>query len=156
MPTFIAFNAASAVQYADVIKGDFRMQVAVPTLPTATQARKFGLFAVDRDSGLYFEVTGTTFRAVARDATSVDGSTTSTITFEPSWAGTPIEYRILWEAGLAHFYVDGTRKATIAFPASNILTSIPLSLYVSNSVADNLLVGYIDSLGVQSFTRVTT
>lgn len=151
MPTFLIFNAAEAVQYADIGKGDLRMDVVIPTAPTANDNRKWGFFAPSKGSGLYFQITGTTFQAVAIDGPT-GADTTVSITFETEWVGTEQVYRIVWEAGLAHFYVAGTKKATIAFEDDNLdLASIPLSVYVYNANADNMLVGYVEALGVQSY-----
>lgn len=154
MATYLIFNAASAIQYGDVLKGDFRIKAVIPTIPAAGHARKFGLFSAHSGSGLYFEVTGTTFQAVIKDG-NANQTATAPITFETVWAGEPLEFKIRWEANLVHFYIDGTRKATLSMTSAIDLASTPLSIYISNSNADVMLVGNIEAQGLQAYTTNT-
>lgn len=138
---FLVFNAAEAIQYADVVKGTYYFEAVIPTAPTASDVRIWGLYSKNRDLGLYFEITGTTFRAVVKDGNK-DKIVTSEMTFETSWVGVPIEYKIIWDAGSAEFYVDRVHKCTLSFADDDIaLATEPLSLYIRNGNSDNMLVG---------------
>lgn len=152
MSTYLVFNTAAAAQNIDLMKGDFRFAIVVPTDPTAGDSRKFGLYSSNKGSGIYFEISGTTFQAVAIDGVTGE-STEESITWESSWTGTKRVFRIIWQAGMAHFYVDGTKKATIAFSDEDLdLASTPMRVYIKNDNADDMLVGYIECVGVQSYS----
>lgn len=150
MATYLNFNSAEGIQDSSIVKGDLRMNLLVPTAPKAGDSRKFGFYSASKASGIYFEVSGTTFRAVARDGEKEESST-ETITFSTDWVGQFTVYRIVWGAGMAHFYVGETKMATVSFVDLD-LTSVPLSIYINNGEADDLLVSYIECRDIQNYT----
>jgi hypothetical protein len=147
MSTVLNFNSAEAIQYADLVKGDIRFKILIPTAPKAGDSRKFGFYNVNKDSGIYFEVTGVTFRAVIRDGEKEE-STVSAVTFSDDWAGRLIVYRIVWGAGMADFYVEDVKVATLPFVDYD-LTTTPLSLYINNGEADDMLLSYVECRDIQ-------
>ncbi|MBI4136861.1 hypothetical protein HY469_02250 [Candidatus Roizmanbacteria bacterium] len=127
-------NIASYMQFK---YGIFRIALNVPTTPSAGEAKKWGLLlpAAAAIGSMYFEITGTTFRAVSYDE---DGNAqTTTLT----WGGEGAEqvFEIEWESDLIIFKRAGTPVATHQTRVGNV----PLPLYLINSDADNTDVGYL-------------
>lgn len=155
MPTYLTFSSATAIQYADFTTGSVAINAVVPLTPVAGQAKKWGIYSHAKQAGLYFEITGATFRAVA--TSTADGQNaatgTSNITWNSAWVGVEVIYRIHWEAGMAQFYIDGVRVATIPFEDTDnlVLANTPMAFYIHNGNADNLLIGYIEALNVGAY-----
>jgi hypothetical protein len=155
MPTYLTFNTATAIQYADFTTGTINMNVVVPVNPVAGQDKKWGVYSHAKQAGLYFEITGTTLRAVA--TATEDGQTTvsdtETITWNTDWEGVEVLFKIKWEAGMAKFFINKTKVATIAFSDTDglVLANTPMSLYIHNGNADDLLIGYIEATGVLKY-----
>jgi len=149
---YLVFNDAEAVHYGDAVKGTYLMEVVIPTEPTAGDARKFGLYSKNRDVGIYFEVTGTTFRGVAVDGNK-NKEVTEDIEFNSAWAGAPIEYKIIWEAGRAELYVDRVHRATVDFSEDDLALAVhPMSLYIYNGNSDDMLVGAIEARNIYRYS----
>lgn len=151
MATYLVFNNAEAIQYADLLKGDLRMNVVIPNSPSTSDVRRWGFYSLSKQSGAYFEITGTMFQAKVYDGANGTSNTVA-ITWDADWEGEDIIYRIKWSAGRAVFYMDGVQKADIALEDEGVvLANSPLSVYVQNATADNMLVGNIDVVNVQTY-----
>lgn len=127
-------NIASYTQFK---YGIFRIPVNVPTTPSAGEAKKWGLLLPDAATvgSMYFEITGSTFRAVSYDE---DGNAqTTTLT----WGGEATEqvFEIEWEPD----YIIFKRAGTVVATHKTRVGSVPLPLYLINSDADNTDVGAI-------------
>lgn len=155
MPTYLTVDADTIIQYADFTTGTVAINAVVPLAPVAAQDKKWGVYSNAKEAGLYFEITGTTFRAVA--TSTADGqntvTATSNITWNSDWLGVEVIYKIRWEAGLALFFINGVRVATIAFSdtADLVLANTPMSLYVHNGNSDKLLIGYIEATNLGAY-----
>lgn len=142
----LVLNAATAVHFADVLKGQYTLNVNVPTAPAAGNSRSFGLYHPGRGAYILFDISGSTFSAKTSDGG--DNSTSSAITWDSSWTATNLNYVIRWEPGTAKFFINGAQVANIT---DDSVPGFPLSLYVSNNTWDNLTVKYIDCQGLQSY-----
>lgn len=149
--TYLNLNQAAAIQYADLIGGDLRISAVIPDSPATGDSRRWGFYALSKECGAYFEITGATFQAKVTDG--INGtSETAAITWDDDWTNTEVVYRIRWEPGLVTFYVGGVKKAVIALEDSGVvLSNNPLSVYVQNATTDEMLIGNIDVIGVGSY-----
>lgn len=151
MDNYLVFNQAEAIQYADVVQGNFLFTAVIPSVPTDGDLRKFGLYSANQQVGIYFQVEDETFRAVVWDESIGEGDYKD-ITFNTSWAGAPVDYQIIWEAGIAKFLIDGVTVAQIAFDDGGMsFATQPLSLYVRNDNADDLFIGVIEAKNVINY-----
>jgi hypothetical protein len=99
---------------------------------------------------LAFNISGGTLSANSSDG---NGNTNSVaITWQSAWSLADTEFRIKWEAGLAHFYVGGVQQAVICDIS---VPGDPMSLYLSNGNPDTIYLKYIDAKGIQSFSMNT-
>lgn len=131
----IRYISAASASFGQHLFADVEFSVNVAVAPTAGHARFWGLrFPVGTGFGaIYFEVTGTTFRAVSIDQGGTAENTS--ITWIPgTWTGADIVYRIRWENDEVRFYVNGTLYATHV----TRVPQTPLPLMISNGVADNM------------------
>lgn len=155
MPTYLKFTSATAIQYADFTTGTIKINAVAPVDPVSAQDKKWGVYSHAKQAGIYFEITGTTFRAVA--TSTADGQNTviatSTIDWNAAWTGVEVIYEIRWEAGMAKFFINGVRVATIAFSDTTnlVLANTPMSIYVHNGNADVLLIGFVEATGVLKY-----
>lgn len=148
---YLNLNQAAIIQYADLLKGDLTFRLVIPTSPAAGHSRRWGFYAVNKESGVYFEVSGATFQATVRDG--INGTSSSVaLTWNDDWANAETTFRVRWEAGLATFYINGAKVTTIALDDENVvLASSPLSIYIENLTTDEMLTANIDAVGVQSY-----
>lgn len=142
----LVLNTATAIHFADILRGEYTFNVNIPAAPSAGHSRSFGLYHPGRGAYIFFDVSGTTFSIKTSDGTI---STSTTITWQSDWTATNIKYVIRWEPGTAKFFINGSRVATIT---DNSVPNSPLSLYASNNTWDSLLLNYIDCTGLQSYT----
>jgi len=140
----LRFNNQAAQAYGSILKGDVSFVVTVPTAPTASDDREFGLVAAS--AHIKFDITGAVFRVQISDG---KGNTENrTITWQAAWTNTPTRFRIKWEAGRVEFWVGPTKQATIS---EDSVPDAPLSLLVRNVNADNMDVTVIEAVGLQSY-----
>ncbi len=142
-------NIASYTQFK---YGKFQFAVNVPTTPSAGEAKKWGLLlpAKATKGSMYFEITGTTFRAVSYDE---DGTAETTTVTWSSYEAVETLYEIEWgpesggTAGYVIFKINGTAVATHKTRVGHIA----LPLYLINSDADNTDIGYLSIKEVASY-----
>lgn len=132
----IRFTSAEGASWYQFLFGTIEFAVNVPAVPTGGDARKIGLINASAPTrgSVYFEVTGTTFRAVSYDD---EGNVQTT---DLTWSGEGVEqeFKIEWEESYIVFSLAGVAVA-------NHLTrigKIPQALYFNNGNADNMDVGY--------------
>jgi hypothetical protein len=133
----LMLQQASIIHYGDILRGEVNFRVAVPNSPAGGEARTWGLYNLGSGAYVAFNIAGEVFSAIVSNGTD---SASSTIDWQSSWAGVEVEYRIVWEAGTAKFYVNGVRQAAITNVA---VYGKPLSLYVTNENSDQMSVGNI-------------
>jgi len=148
--TGLVFNNAEAVFIKDMVGGEYTFKVTIPAVPTAADERIFGVFSPAMEKGIYFEVDDNVFKAVAKDGSE---SEEQVIAFTASWATASVTFNIKWDSGTAVFSINGTKVATLSFIDSELdLATTPLSPYVLNTNADNLLVKYLMVRGVRNLS----
>jgi len=133
----IRLNAGETASYYQFLFGIFEFAVNVPAVPTGGDARKIGLInpSAPTRGSIYFEITGTTFRAVSYDD---DGNVqTTTLT----WSGEGAEqiFRLEWEKDYIVFSLAGVALAN----HKTRIGRIPHALYMKNGNADNMDTGYV-------------
>jgi hypothetical protein len=136
--------------YGDILRGDFVFGMNFASAPKVGVTRIWGLNQNNKGNCLTFNINGTTFSANSSDG---NGNTNSVvITWQGAWTLADTEFRIRWEAGLAHFYVGGSLQAVISDAS---ITGEPMSLYISDQSSDGMLLKYIEAKAIQSYFQNT-
>jgi len=135
----------AAIHYVDAQKGDIVFDVNIPAAPGLDSSRYFGVANALTTKHVWFMI-GSTLRCEISDGTTT--TTSGDIEWNDDWTGEDTEFRIIWEAGLVKFLINGTR----VYSVSN--TSIPygpLSLYIADESGSPMTFGDISVLGTQSY-----
>ena len=144
--TDLRFNAASAINYADIFKGKIGFNLTVPVGPAGGQARRFGFAQLNLGAYLGFRVDGAVFQVETIDGSG--NTETSNITWDAAWTGVPVLFEIDWSGFSATFYINGVKKV---FLNGVSVPKNPLSVYISNGAADNLDLTYLEVKDVQGY-----
>lgn len=144
----LVFSAAAAIHSADILKGRFLFNVNVPNTPKSGDVSSWGLYSISRGAYILFDINGATFSAKTSDG---ETSSSSVITWDPSWSDVNTNYTIQWEAGTAKFFINGGQVACISDAS---IPNITMGLYVTNTLATDLTVKYISCNGIQSYILV--
>ena len=136
---------SATIHYADIIRCEIVFNLSIPAAPAAGASRSFGLQLLNKGAYILFDITDTVFSAKTSDGTN---SSSSAITWQSSWTAATAQYRIVWEAGTAKFYVNGTFQAAITDVS---VVGDPMSVYLENGMADSLSVSYIVVKGIQYY-----
>ena len=142
----LILNTATAIHFADVLRGQYVFRVTVPSAPSAGHSRSFGLYHPGKGAYALFDVSGAVFSVKTSDGVN---TTSTAVTWQSAWTNTSIEYTVRWEPGTVKFFVNGSFAATISDVS---VVGVPMSLYASNNTWDDLAVSYIDCIGLQSYT----
>lgn len=134
---YLRLNAAAVASYILYQYGQFEFSINVPTTPSAGEAKHWGLRApaTDNVGAAYFEISGAVFTAVTKD--SFGNTQTTTLTWS-AYENKQTLFKIVWENGLVHFFIDGVRVAT-----HTKAPSFALPVRMVNVDADNTDVAYI-------------
>jgi hypothetical protein len=144
----IILNNASIVHYGDIYGCTVTFRLIIPAIPTLGDYRQFGLASVGFGSSILFDITDNIFSIKTNDGKG--NSVSSAITFDPAWAGTSVDFKIHWSAGMADFFVNNV--AMIPHRISDIsVSSGPMSLYLNNTNADNMAIVSINVQDIQTF-----
>jgi hypothetical protein len=147
---YMILSNDSIRHYGDILRGDFVFGMNFATGPATYASKIWGLNQANKGNCLTFNINGTTFSANSSDG---NGNTNSVvITWQNAWTLTDTEFRIRWEAGLAHFYVGGSLQAVISDIS---ITGEPMSLYLSNANSIGMLMKYIEAKAIQSYFQNT-
>lgn len=138
------FKASGALHYGDILRGDAYFGINMPA-PVAGADHKFGFIQYHKNAYLYFKVSGIVFSAEASDGTT---TSSSVIEWQSDWTDADVEFRVLWEAGTAKFYVNGNLQATLEGVS---VPGDPLSLYFANATMVSSYINYIDVKQIQSY-----
>lgn len=146
----LALQEAGTVHRGDIMRGDLTMSITIPNSPTGGESRRFGFYSPNSGAYLWFQMEAEVFSAAASDGGSNSSSTAIAWSdgVVESWEGNSIEFRIIWEAGMGHFYVNGARRATLAGAA---IPRDPMALYFSNANTDLMTVQYVNAEALQTF-----
>jgi hypothetical protein len=136
--TVLRITSASIASFIQHIYADVEFSINVPTTPSAGEAKHWGLRspATDNLGAMYFEIAGAVFTCVSIDDTG--SSQTTTLTWS-AYQATQTVFRIIWEAGMIIFKINGVTVAT----HTSKVPSHALPLRVVNGDADNTDIGYI-------------
>lgn len=135
-------NNATIASYLLMEFADLEIALNVPVVPTSGQAKKWGVYAPSPSkwNAAYFEITGTTFRAVCIGDNG-DVSTSAIAWSSGVWDAHEIRYRIICENSRVQFLIEGVVVAT--FTDGKYLPTSPAPLYITNGNSDNLDLGYV-------------
>ncbi len=138
--TKLRLTSAAIASYLLHKFGDFEFGLNIPTTPSAGEAKHWGLRtpATDNPGAAYFEIAGAVFTAVSID----DGGNvqTTTLTWDAAYTAAETKFRIIWEADIVRFMINGSIVATH-------VTRVPrneLPLRIVNADADNVDLGYVE------------
>lgn len=135
----LVFNAASAIQKADILMASrITFAATVPTDPTAGDSRSFGLEALNSGAYIRFKIDGTDFTAECSDGGSLSDS--CALTWDTDWAAAEAEFSIIFLPARVEFFVNGVMAG---FLDNTKCPKIPLSVCVRNANADAMSVSYV-------------
>lgn len=131
-----------AIHYADFLKGDFSFDVNIASAPGG-DFRSFGMTSAS--SYIKFSISG------SLTCQTSDGATTTIsdpISWDSSWSGANVVFRIRWEPSCAKFFINGTQVCLIS---GSSVPHGPLSLFLYDNATTAMTVGDISVKGTQSF-----
>ena len=147
---YMFFSNNTIRHYGDILRGDFVFGMNFASAPKAGVSRIWGLNQANKGNCLTFNISGTTFSANSSDG---NGNTNSVvIPWLNSWTLTDTEFRIRWEAGIAHFYIGGGLQTVISDAS---ITGEPMSLYIADQSFDGMNMKYIEAKAIQSYFQNT-
>lgn len=143
-------DSGAIVGYGDITKGDITMNINVPTAPGADASRVFGLYQPSRGAFIVFTIDDGFTVSIS------DGTTTTTsdeLEWNSDWTDANIDFRIVWEAGMVKFYVNGGFVAVLS--GDNVPYG-PLSLYFYDDSGTPMCIGDIDVRGTRYYMNLKT
>lgn len=139
----LRFTSAAGIHYGDILRGEATFALAIPSSPSAGEDRRWGFYGANSTEFIGFNISGSTFVAQVDTATTVS----TTLTWNTDWDAAEVLWKIVWEPGIAKFYINGVNVATISesttVAAPLAMPKGPLSLYVQNQEADNMDLGSV-------------
>jgi hypothetical protein len=156
----LRLNNASIIHYADLYGCNLTMRITLPAGPQQGDSRRFGLASVGLGAFLVFDINGAVFSIKAIDG--LGNTKTTLVDFATAWVLTPTDFEIRWNGTYADFVVNGVptidniTAADKIFAATYRLNDIavpkgPLSIYISNTNADNMDITTIEARNIQTF-----
>jgi hypothetical protein len=133
----VRINNREIVSYSFYAQqGSYEYTLNVPTVPTASDVRSWGLKcpSLDNRGRIEFDVTDTVFSAKVFDDTG-NALLNSPIAWSSAWTATDTRFRIdVTEFGI-DFFVNEIKLSSLE---SSNLPTLPVSLHIKNGLADNL------------------
>lgn len=112
---------------------------------TAGTDQVFGLASLNKDVKAVFHIYGNEIRCISLNE---KGQTeTSVVPWVAAWATSPAVYQIKWLGNGFGFFINRVNVAN----HSNSGVNTTMSAYISNVNATNLLVGYVEGAGIESY-----
>jgi len=113
---------------------------------TATDgaSKYFGLISLNKDTKALFNVYGNSLKCIVKNDAGVE--TSVELPWVSAWSSAIALFQIKWTAQGVGFYVNGANVANI-----NDSVTSTMSPYVDNVNSDNLLLSYLEGLGVESY-----
>lgn len=103
-----------------------------------------GLISLNKDTKALFNVYGDRLRCVVKNE---DGTETAQILpWVAAWSSKAALFQIKWGAQGVGFYVNNSLVCNIADTVSS-----PMSVYINNPNSDNLLLSYVEGMGVETY-----
>lgn len=140
----IQLNNASILHYADTFRGYFSFKTTVPVAPVAGQDKKIGLISLANDIYAYFQITGAVLQCVVKDEAGT--SVTIPVAWDAAWTNTAKDFDIDWTGNNVKFKIGGVQVAY-----TEICPKSPMSMYIVNATADNMLIGYAEGRAIESY-----
>lgn len=145
----LVLQEAATLHRSDCLRGDLTLNVNVPNSPVGGESRRFGFYSPNIGAYAWFAIEGETLYAQISDGGS--NSSQETLSWSDgvveTWEGSGIDFRIVWEAGLVTFYINGTRK-TVLSGAS--VPRVPMAVYMLNGNTDYMTIPYVTIQSIQS------
>lgn len=108
----LRLTQAAIAHYGDCLRGETMMRLNIPEVPTADDVRTFGFASLNGNSGVTFDIIDTYFVATAYKNGAQMRSLP--LVFAAGWEDTDTDFKIMWEAGLARFFVNGVEMAVLS------------------------------------------
>jgi len=143
-------DSGAIIGYGDITKGDITMNINVPTAPGADASRVFGLYQPSRAAFIVFTIDDNLTVSIS------DGTTTTTsdeLEWNTDWTAANIDFRIVWEAGMVKFYING---GFVAVLSGDNVPHGPLSLYFYDDSGTPMGIGNIDVRGARYYMNLKT
>lgn len=131
-------SAASLASYIQHGFADVEFALNVPTTPSGSEAKHWGLRAPATDDGgaAYFEIAGAVFRCITKGNYGV--SETTNLTWS-AYENVETKFRIVCDPDQVKFMINGVVVAT----HSTQIPCVALPLRIVNADADNVDLGYV-------------
>lgn len=141
----LLFNADSAIQYADCLRGCFNFKITLAATPATGDDKTFGLINLNKGVKAVFKIVDDKLNCVTTDE---DGNTTTTIIpWVASWSAAAALYQIKWSGQGVGFFIN---EVQVASHLKNVPNSV-MSPYIVNTDSDNMLVSYVEGYGIESY-----
>jgi hypothetical protein len=141
----IVLNAATILGYDDLYQCRGVFSLTIPAAPTAGDDRAFGFAQLNAGLFVDFKIVGAVFSANCINGTL---SSTAVIPWNTDWDATPTKFSIRWHGYDAIFYVNDIEMARLNSGNAGMVTE-PMSLYIKNANADDLLMHYVEALDIR-------
>lgn len=112
--------------------------------PAAGANKSIGLISLNKDTKALFNIYGNELKCIVKDSSGTE--TSVIIPWVASWSSAAALFQIKWLAQGVGFYVNGVNVANV-----NASVTSPMSVYVNNPNSDNLLVSFVEGLGIESY-----
>lgn len=145
------FNVSEGLLKPDLKEGIVAFKLTIPVKPTAGHARQWGLknLSLGNKGKIVFDITGTVFSIKSYDdAGTVESSTV--VWRDTAWTNKSIEYKIMWTFDRLIFFIDGEKIASHKVSVG----TLPLSVFISNAVADALTADWITLAEMAYFSQI--
>ncbi len=136
--TDLTVNADTLVSLETFNAGVLKVEANIPADPTGGDDRKIGFSGLNTGAYAWFFVEGAALKCQVADGDG--GTATETVTWSDGtindYSGVVTTYEIRWEAGSVRFLINGVQRAQLSVGVPRT----PMSVYVHNANADNMVV----------------
>ena len=130
-PDRVTLSASTVSEKSDIAKGNLKLRISIPAVPTSGDDRVFGLKNQADGSSAVFQISGTAFTAEVSDHKGNTESTT--LAFDSAWIGVETEFEIVYSPSFVRFRVAGTPVAEFG---STGTPNQSMSVYIENGNVD--------------------
>ena len=137
-------TGGSVIHYTDFVKGEVNLNVNIPSSPAAGDSRYFGMSSPNGAKYIKFSV-GENLTCETADKGNVTSS--DTLEWNTDWNGVDLDFKIVWEASRAKFYIEGVMVYEVC---DDSVPYGPLSLSLFDNSNTVMTVGDMSVKGTQS------
>jgi hypothetical protein len=112
--------------------------------PAAGANKSIGLISLNKDTKALFNVYGNELKCIVKDSSGTE--TSVIIPWVASWSSAAALFQIKWLAQGVGFYVNEVNVANVDASVTS-----PMSVYVNNPNSDNLLISFVEGLGIETY-----